>query len=438
MTVLLVSGKRCFNPEISLYCCTYEGRMPEMAKVILGFSGGLDTSYCAIVLREQGLEPVCVTVDVGQGVDVEAMQQAAAKLDIQDLRIINAKRQFAEAFVTPAIWANSLYQGVYPLATALSRPLISKIMVDVANELGTNLFAHGCTGKGNDQLRMEMAIKALHPRAEIFAPIRDNNLSRDEEIEFLEGRGIQTGITKAKPYSIDQNLWGRSVCAGVLEDIAHKVPADAYDWTKDPAECDARGTTVAIEFEGGVPIAVNGERVGVDTLIAKLNELAGRHGIGRIDHIEDRVIGVKSREVYEAPAAITLITAHKALESLTLTRSGIAFKRRVDEEYAELIYLGNWFSAHHFDLVAYLRSNQRLVCGTIELHLVRGNIVINSRSSPNSLYRPSMITYSQGSEFDQRMAKGFVDITIGESSAAARTQLLNFDRQYKQLLNNSD
>ncbi len=405
-----------------------------MKKVVLGFSGGLDTSYCAISMREQGLEPVCVLVDVGQGVDREKVQEAANRLGIKHLKIIDAKKNFANAFVTPIIWANALYQGVYPLATAMSRPLISKCMVDVANEIGTNLFAHGCTGKGNDQLRMEMSIKALSADAEIYAPIRDNNLSRDEEIEFLEKKGIKTGITKAKPYSIDQNIWGRSVCAGILEDLTKPVPEDAYEWTMDPSKCDPRGVKIKLQFEHGVPIALNDERLEMLDMVERLNKLAGEQGIGRIDHIEDRVIGIKSREIYESPAAITLIAAHKALESLTLAKSSLHFKRHVDQEYADLVYLGNWFSAHHFDLVSYLETNQRVVEGTIELKLVCGNAVIVTRESKNSLYQPKMITYSKGSTFDQRSAKGFVDLMASEAASAARAQLMRFDSEYKKLM----
>jgi argininosuccinate synthase len=356
-------------------------------KVILGFSGGLDTSFCVKWLQEHGYEPICVTLDIGQETDISNVEQRAEELGVQTIKIIAGIDDFVNYFIVPALKANALYQGVYPLATALSRPFVGKVLVDVAKELGTNYIAHGCTGKGNDQVRIEFAVKALMPEAKILDPIRDENLSRDKEIQYLEEKGIYTGITEEKPYSIDQNIWGRSICSGVLEDIWIEPPEEVFEWTRAIEQCPGKPEEIEVEFESGVPVALNKQPMTVTEIINTLNELGGIHGVGRTDHIEDRVVGIKSREIYEAPAAIILIKAHQALETITLTGSSLAFKKLIEEEYARIIYQGGWFSHHHMDLVAYLQHNQRNVTGSIRVKLYKGNCIPTGRASEFSLYR---------------------------------------------------
>src|SRR5258708_3484284 len=407
--------------------------MTALKPIVLGYSGGLDTTYCAIYLREKGFEPVCVTVDVGQGINENLLRANSQAAGIKDLRIVDGREDFANFFIAPAILANALYQGVYPLATALSRPLISKVMVDVARDIGTNDYAHGCTGKGNDQVRMELAIRSLAPGDEIQAPIRECNLSRDEEIVFLEKRGIQLGITREKPYSVDQNIWGRSVCAGILENAEIEPPEEVFEWTASIAECPEKGELVELVFEKGLPKSINGVEYGLLGLIEELNKIGGRNGVGRIDHIEDRLVGIKSRELYEAPAALLIVQAHQALEALTLTKSSLRFKKQVETEYAELSYLGTWFSSHHFDLVSYLKHNQRNVTGKVALRLCKGSARIAGRSAVGALYDKNMATYSSASTFDQRLAGGFSQLIGNESQIAARNQVLRFDEESRLL-----
>lgn len=403
-------------------------------KIILGFSGGLDTTFCVIWLRENGFEPVCVCLDIGQSKALEEVRRSAKLLGVKELKIIDGKHSFADLFLAPALKANALYQGVYPLATAVSRPFIGKILVDVAREEGTRYVAHGCTGKGNDQVRIEMAVRALMPSAEIIDPIRDKSLSRDYEIKFLRDKGIDLGYTEEKPYSVDQNIWGRSVCAGILEDIGIAPPEEVYEWTNAPEECPNAPVTVEIEFESGLPVALDGVKKSFLDLVRQLNEIGGEHGIGRIDHIEDRLVGLKSRELYEAPAATILITAHKALESITLAKSSLDFKQTVDVEYGRLIYLGNWFSLHHMDLLAYLQQNQQVVSGKIRLKLFKGNCTIVGRESSNALYKRNLITYGKESQFDQRNGAAFSQILGMESFIQSSVQLSNFEQKIERLI----
>lgn len=403
-------------------------------KIILGFSGGLDTSYCAIKLREEGFDPVCILVDVGQVIDRNLVEKRKQILGIEHLEYVDVKSEFADIFILPSLWANALYQGVYPLSTALTRPLIAKKMVDIAHEYDTNYFAHGCTGKGNDQIRIELGIKSLFPEAVIHAPIREGNLSRDQELDFLQKKGIEISVTKDKPYSIDENLWGRSVSAGSVENIEEEVPDDVYEWTTSPTDGGKpEFLDLTVTFEGGKPIALDHSELSFSDLIENLNRTAGSHSIGRIDHIEDRLVGIKSREIYECPAAMTLITAHRHLESLTLTRAAKEFKKHVEHEYSDLIYSGNWFSSHHYDLLAYLLQNQKVVSGDISLKLARGNIIVNRRISNNSLYNKNLVTYGKGSNFDQRSAKGYSDILAYEASSGFASYISGKNDAYKLL-----
>ncbi len=311
----------------------------------------------------------------------------------------------------------------------LGRPYIGKVIADVAMEMGIRYVAHGCTGKGNDQVRIEMAIRSIMPDAEILGPVRDNNFSRDYEIEYLRSRNIDLSFTKENSYSIDQNLWGRSICAGILEDISVTPPEEVYEWTRSIDECPEDAEEIEIEFASGVPVRLNNKTLRPLSIIEKLNEIGGTHGIGRIDHIEDRLVGIKSREIYEAPAALILIRAHQALEALTLSRSSLDFKRLVEDEYARLIYLGDWFSLHHMNLLAYLQNNQVVVDGVIRLKLHKGNCIVIGRRSDLALYQKTLATYGEESEFDQRAAAQFIKFLGMESSIQSKIQKLNFDKR---------
>ena len=403
-------------------------------KVVLGFSGGLDTSFCVKWLQEYNYEPICVTLDIGQETDMRKVKQRVAELGVQDIRVIDGTDDFVNYFIVPALKANALYQGVYPLATALSRPFIGKILADVARELGTPYVAHGCTGKGNDQVRIELAVRALLPNAQILDPVRDENHSREEEIQYLAARNVQTEITVEKPYSIDQNLWGRSICGGVLEDIWGEPPEEVFAWTCSIENCPDQAEEIELEFKSGVPVSLNQEPQKLTEIIKMLNERGGMHGIGRIDHIEDRVVGIKTREIYEAPAAIILIKAHQALESLTLTGASLGFKKRIEEEYAQLIYQGGWFSHHHMDLVAYLQHNQRNVTGRVRLKLHKGNCIPTGKASDFSLYRKELATYTSASLYDQPAAAAFVKIFGMANTVQAQAQLFNFAHETRVLM----
>jgi len=382
-----------------------------MKKVVLAYSGGLDTSVAVAWLREQfGVEVVTLTVDVGGGSLRDGVERRAMKAGASRAYVIDAREHFVTDFVWPHLQANALYQGAYPLATALARPLIAQLLVEVAQNEGADAVAHGCTGKGNDQVRFDVAVHALDPGLEVVAPMRVGmGLSRDQEIDYAEARGIEIPITKASPYSIDQNIWGRSIETGVLEDPWLSPPADVFEWTADPAAAPL-AVEITVTFEGGVPVAIDGERLAAAALVDRLNELAGAHGIGRIDHIEDRLVGIKSREIYEAPAAVVLHRAHRALEGLTLTKDTLRFDRFVADELSRLIYDGLWFSALSRDLRGYVASSQRVVSGEVRLRLDHGTAVIAGRRSPLSLYEKSLATYDEGDAFDHAAAVGFIRI----------------------------
>jgi argininosuccinate synthase len=382
-----------------------------MNKVVLAYSGGLDTSVAVAWLKEQfGAEVVTLTVDVGggslrQGIERRAMSAGATKA-----YVVDARERFVTDFVWPHLQANALYQGAYPLATALARPLIAQLLVEVAAREGADAVAHGCTGKGNDQVRFDVAVHALNPGLEVVAPMRVGmGLSRDQEIDYANARGIEIPITRSSPYSIDVNLWGRSCETGVLEDPWVAPPADAFEWTVEPSAAPAP-VEVVIGFEGGVPVSVDGERLDPVALIDRLHALGGAHGVGRIDHVEDRLVGIKSREIYEAPAATILHAAHRALESLTLSKDTLRFDRLVADELARLTYDGLWFSALHRDLRGYVASSQRVVSGDARIRLDHGSAIVVGRRSPLSLYDKSLATYDEGDAFDHAAAVGFIEI----------------------------
>ena len=382
-----------------------------MKKVVLAYSGGLDTSVAVAWLREQyGCEVVTLTIDVGGGSLRPGVEGRAISAGASRAYVVDARERFVTDFVWPHLQANALYQGAYPLATALARPLIAQLLVEVARREGADAVAHGCTGKGNDQVRFDVAVHALDPGLEVVAPMRVGmGLTRDQEIDYAIERGIEIPITKASPYSIDVNLWGRSCETGVLEDPWVTPPADAYEWTVAASDAPPP-VEITIEFEGGVPVAIDGERLAPLDLVDRISTLAGQHGVGRIDHVEDRLVGIKSREIYEAPAASVLHAAHRALEGLTLSKDTLRFDRLVANELAQLTYDGLWFSALHRDLRGYVASSQRVVSGEVRVRLDHGSAVVTGRRSPLSLYDRKLATYDEGDAFDHAAAVGFIEI----------------------------
>ena len=382
-----------------------------MDKVVLAYSGGLDTSVAIRWLQEKyNMEVIAVTVDVGSERDLPAIRDKALRIGASKALVVDAKELFVKYFIFPALQAGAIYEGTYPLATALARPLISKIMVDVARQEGAVAVAHGSTGKGNDQVRFDVSVGALAPDLRIIAPVREWRMTRDEEIEYAEKHGIPIPVTAASPYSIDVNLWGRSIEAGILEDPWVEPPEDAFLWTVDPRHAPDEPAYVDIEFERGIPVALDGQRMDGVELISRLNELAGQHGVGRIDTIENRLVGIKSREVYEAPAGVTLHLAHSELEKMTLTKDQARFKAKVAAEFADMVYNGLWFSALHQDLAAYVASSQRHVTGTIRVKLLKGVARVVGRQSPKALYDVALATYDRGDAFDHSAAVGFIKL----------------------------
>jgi argininosuccinate synthase len=393
--------------------------------VILAYSGGLDTSVAIRWLKDTyGLDTITLTVDVGNERDIPAIAARARQIGAVKALTVDARRDFLEYFVWRALQAGAVYEGAYPLATAIARPLIAKLLVDVARQEGAVAVAHGCTGKGNDQVRFDVSIAALAPDLKIIAPVREWSMTRDAEIEYAAAHGIPVAATAASPYSVDANLWGRSTECGILEDPWAEPPADVWEWTASPAAAPAEPAEITITFEVGVPIALDGETLDPVTLVQRLNTLAGAHGVGRIDHVENRLVGIKSREVYEAPAAVTLLTAHQTLEGLTLSREQARVKETFAGEYARLIYNGLWYSALHADLMAFVRSSQRFVSGEVRLKLWRGACAVVGRRSPHSLYQHALATYERGDAFNHASALGFIELWGLPVKIQAQIQLL--------------
>ena len=383
--------------------------MPD--KVVLAYSGGLDTSVAIKWLKEKyNLDVIALTIDVGNERDFSATRQKALKVGAVKALVRDAKELFVNYFIFPALQADAIYEGQYPLATALARPLMAKLLVDTAVAEGASAVAHGCTGKGNDQVRFEVSINALAPGLKIIAPAREWGMTREETINYAQRYGIPIPITAASPYSIDENLWGKSIECGVLEDPWVEPPDDVFTRTRSPKEAPDKPGYVEISFDRGIPIAVDSQNTDGVSLIQRLNELAGEHGVGRIDHVENRLVGIKSREIYEAPAATVLLQAHQALEALTLSKDQLRFKQKVAVEYADLIYNGLWFTRLHQDLAAYVQSSQQFVSGTVRIELFKGSSSIVGRKSPFSLYDYSLATYDKGDEFDQSASVGFIHI----------------------------
>ncbi|MBO0783469.1 MAG: argininosuccinate synthase [Ktedonobacteraceae bacterium] len=397
-----------------------------MSTVVLAYSGGLDTSVAIRWIKEKyNLDVIAVTIDVGNDRDLQSIAERAMKIGAVKALIVDGRSDFVRYFVWPALQANTLYEGQYPLATALARPLIARLLVEVARQEGSVAVAHGCTGKGNDQVRFDVSINTLAPDLKIIAPVREWSMTRDNEIAYAAEHNIPIPVTNASPYSVDQNLWGRSVECGVLEDPWAEPPADVYEWTDDPNSSETlEPEYLEITFQHGVPVALNGEEIDGVTLIELLNKQAGKFGIGRIDHIENRLVGIKSREIYESPAATVLLTAHKALESLTLSREQIRFKELVSSEYARLIYNGQWYSALHQDLATYVQSTQRFASGVVRVKLTRGQCAIVGRKSEHSLYDHALATYDSGDQFDHNAALGFIKLWGLPLTTQAQAQLL--------------
>jgi argininosuccinate synthase len=394
-------------------------------KVVLAYSGGLDTSVAVKWIREKyDLDVVTYTCDLGQGRELETIKAKALKTGAVDAVIEDCRNMFVDYFVWPSLMAGTLYEGKYPLATALGRPLIALRMVEVAKECGAVAVAHGCTGKGNDQVRFDVAVQTLAPHLKVIAPVREWRWTRSEEVDYAAKHGIEVQATKQSIFSVDQNLWGRSIEAGVLEDPWVAPPPETYQWTVDPLAAPDKPLDVEIEFDQGRPTQLNGETMDGAVLIEKLNTLGGQHGVGRIDHVENRLVGIKSREIYEAPAAMILHKAHQELEFLTLSRQAHRFKTYVSQTCSDIIYDGLWFSAFHQDLMGFVEKNQRFVSGTVRVQLYKGNITVTGRKSEHSLYNPGLATYEEGDQFPHDTAVGFIRIHGLAQQTQARQQLL--------------
>jgi argininosuccinate synthase len=387
-----------------------EGVMLDGVKVVLAYSGGLDTSVCLKWFREQGAEPYALYLDLGQGESAQDVEAKALRIGAAGAFVRDAREEFAAEYIAPAIKANALYGGKYPLFTALGRPLIAKKLVEAAREVGATHIAHGSTGKGNDQVRFDVTTASIAPDLKVVAPVRDWNMSRPEEIEYAKRHGIPVPVTKESPYSVDANLWGRSIEAGPLEDPDHEPAEDVFELTTAPEAAPDEPEYVEISFEEGLPTALNGEELELAELIGALNAQAGAHGVGRIDMIEDRLVGIKSREIYEAPAALTIIQAHRELESLTLTKDVLRFKAQVEQRYAELTYDGLWFTPLKSALDAFVEETQKTVTGTVRLKLYKGSSTVAGRSAPRALYNKELATYDPNSTFDESAAAGFITL----------------------------
>jgi len=380
-------------------------------KVVLAYSGGLDTSVIIKYLQQKyDAEVVTVTVDVGQRDDLKAIGEKAKTLGVLKHYSIYAKEEFAQDFVFPSIKANGLYEEKYPVSTALARPLIVSKLIEVAEKEEAQAVAHGCTGKGNDQVRFDVTVKSMAPGLKIIAPVREWGLHRDEEIKFAKENGIPVPNDLENPYSIDQNLWGRSIECGVLEYPEREPPEEIFEWTVSPEKAPNKPEYASIDFEKGIPYALNGEEMKPVELIDNLNEIAGRNGVGRIDHIEDRLVGIKSREVYECPAALVLLEAHKDLEKLVLTRHQVQFKKQVDSEWAFLVYTGLWMDPLKNNLDQFVESTQENVTGQVKIKMYKGALIVVGRTSPMSLYDLNLATYNIETTFNQSYSEGFIEL----------------------------
>ena len=396
--------------EIVKYVNVILNNMKNVEKVVLAYSGGLDTSVAIKLIQERlKAEVVAVTVDLGQNEDLDAIKKKAEALGVKSY-VIDAREEFVNDYIAPSIRANGMYERVYPLATALARPLIAKYIVDIAHREGADAVSHGCTAKGNDQVRFDVTYMTLGPELEIVATQRLWQMSRDVAIDYAKEHGISVPVTKEKPYSIDFNLWGRSIEGGILEDLMVEPPEDIYEMTRSVADAPSEAEYVDVEFENGLPVALNGERKPLIDIIETMNRIAGTHGVGRIDHIEDRVVGIKSREIYEAPAAISLIEAHRAIESMTLTKDVIFSKYQSEDRFADLTYIGLWFTRVMRSTMASIDATQDGVDGLIRLKFHKGSVRVVGRKSERALYSRDVVTYEGADKFRHDYAEGYISL----------------------------
>lgn len=383
----------------------------KKGKLILAYSGGLDTSVAIPWLKDQGYDVIALTMHVGQQSDeMDEIREKAIKAGAVKAYVVDLREAFVDTFVWPALKSNAVYQGVYPLNSALSRPMIAQALIWCAEKEGAVAVAHGCTGKGQDQVRIEVCCNALNPDIEVLAPVRDWQFTREEEMDYAEAHNISVPTTRQNPYSIDDNLWGRSIECGVLEDPWNKPPKGAYALTVDPKDAPDEEVTIEITFEAGIPVAINGKKMASLELIEFMNKAAGQAGVGRIDMVEDRLVGFKSREVYECPAAVALIEAHRKLETITLSKDVLKTKKELEVRFAEMAYEGYWFSPLMEATQAFMDATQKSVNGTVRMILYKGNATVNGMKSDTSVYSKELATYSAGDIFDQAAAVGFIKI----------------------------
>ena len=380
-------------------------------RIVLAYSGGLDTSVAIPWLKEKyNAEIIAVTMDLGQGRELNQIRERAVGAGAVRCHVLDVREEFARDYILPALQAGAMYEERYPLATALGRPLIAKKLVEIAQMENATAIAHGCTGKGNDQVRIDVSARAIDPKIEVIAPARVWGMSRPEEIEYARVRNVPVPTTKSSPYSTDENLWGRSIECGILEDPWNEPPEDIYSLTKSPAEAPDAPAYVEIEWEKGVPVAVNGVAMPLTELISSLETIAGVHGVGRIDMVENRLVGIKSREIYEAPAGIVLHNAHRELEGMVIPKDLQRLKQRMAQEYADLVYNGLWFAPMRDAIDAFVANIQQKVTGTVRLKLFKGDCRVVGRKSPFALYDKGLATYDEGDQFDHTAAVGFIKI----------------------------
>lgn len=394
--------------------------------VVLAYSGGLDTSVAIKWIPEKygDMDVIALTIDLGSERNLPEIRERALKVGAKKAIVVDGRDLFIKYFAFPALQAGAMYEKEYPLATAIGRPLIAKLLVDVAHEHNATFVAHGCTGKGNDQVRLDVSTKALDPSLKIIAPVREWRMTRPEEIEYARQHNIPIPATVDSPYSTDVNLWGRSIEAGILEDPWVEPPSDVWLWTKNPEDAPNTAQYIEIEWENGLPVALDGEEMDGVKLVQQLNDIAGEHGVGRIDHVENRLVGIKSREIYESPAAVVLHQAHQALEDMCLSRDQARFKNLISAQISEMIYNGLWFSSLHQDLRAFVDSSQRHVCGTTRQKLFKGSSMMVGRKSPKSLYQYELATYDKADSFDHDAAIGFISVWGLPLQTQARIQML--------------
>jgi len=393
-----------------------------MMKTVLAYSGGLDTSVCIKWLQEHyDTDVVTLTLELGQGgKDLKEIEQKAKALGARKTYSLDCREEFVQHYINPAIKANALYEGKYPVSTAIARPLIGEHLVRIAEKERADAVAHGSTGKGNDQVRFELAVRALNPELKIIAPAREWEFTRDLAIEFAKKNGIPIPVDVNSPYSTDENLWGRSIEAGPLEDPMHEPSEDVYEWILSPEKAPNKPEFIKIGFNHGIPITLNGKSIDEVELIQQLNKLGGKHGIGRIDMIEDRLVGIKSREIYECPAATILLEAHSDLERLTLTREEVLFKEMVDSKWSQLAYFGQWYEPLMHDLNSFIAKSQEQVSGLVRMKLFKGRATVVGRESENSLYDLGLATYDKADKFDHKLAEGFIKLWGLPSEIASR------------------